>query len=146
LAAAALAAERLASDSVQVGALRDRLERTILATVERQLRAGRYPEPASRHGRDGIRRRRWRGDSLPPQQGRHRRLGGLGLCLGRDRAQPCGASDGVPFSAAYGVLRFSLSRETTAAEIDRLIGVLPEIVAEARAGAMFAPRQTAASR
>ena len=144
--AAALAAERLASDSVQVGALRDRLERTILATVEGSFVLGdtqnRLPGTAALafDGADGE-------EILF-------RLNKAGIAASAGSACASGAIEpshvvramGVPFSAAYGVLRFSLSRETTAAEIDRLIGVLPEIVAEARAGAMFTQRQTAASR
>jgi cysteine desulfurase len=47
----------------------------------------------------------------------------------------------VPFAAAHGAIRFSLSRETTAADIDRLLAVLPGIVARLRQkpGAQAAP-------
>ncbi|MCE6958199.1 cysteine desulfurase NifS [Cereibacter sphaeroides] len=43
----------------------------------------------------------------------------------------------VPFTAAHGAIRFSLSRETTAAEIDRVIEALPPIVAQLRALSPF---------
>lgn len=38
----------------------------------------------------------------------------------------------IPFTAAHGAIRFSLSRETTEAEIDRVIEVMPGIVAGLR--------------
>jgi hypothetical protein len=39
---------------------------------------------------------------------------------------------GIPYTAAHGTIRFSLSRYTTEAEIDRVIQVTPEIVAQLR--------------
>jgi cysteine desulfurase len=38
----------------------------------------------------------------------------------------------IPFTAAHGAIRFSLSRETTEAEIDRVLDVMPGIVAGLR--------------
>jgi len=145
-AAAALAAERLTSDSVQIGALRDRLERTVLAIIDGSFVLGdtqsRLPGTTAMafDGADG-------------EEILHR-LNTCGIAASAGSACTSGAVEpshvvramGVPFSAAYGVLRFSLSRDTTANDIDRLIGALPYIVAEARAGAASAPRHTASSR
>jgi cysteine desulfurase len=39
---------------------------------------------------------------------------------------------GIPYTAAHGTIRFSLSRYTTVDEIDRVIAVVPEIVAQLR--------------
>ena len=39
---------------------------------------------------------------------------------------------GIPYTAAHGTIRFSLSRHTTEAEVDRVIQVTPEIVAQLR--------------
>ena len=39
---------------------------------------------------------------------------------------------GIPYTAAHGTIRFSLSRYTTEAEIDRVIQVTPEIIAQLR--------------
>ena len=39
---------------------------------------------------------------------------------------------GIPYTAAHGTIRFSLSRYSTEAEIDRVIQVVPEIVAQLR--------------
>lgn len=38
----------------------------------------------------------------------------------------------IPFTAAHGAIRFSLSRETTEAEIDRVLEVVPDIIASLR--------------
>lgn len=43
----------------------------------------------------------------------------------------------VPFSAAHGAVRFSLSRFTTGEEIDRVLALLPQIVADLRAMSPF---------
>ena len=39
---------------------------------------------------------------------------------------------GIPYTAAHGTTRFSLSRETTEAEIDRVIAAVPPVVAQLR--------------
>jgi cysteine desulfurase len=45
----------------------------------------------------------------------------------------------VPYTAALGAIRISLSRENTAAELERVLAVLPAIVARAREVSGFAP-------
>ncbi len=42
----------------------------------------------------------------------------------------------VPYTAAHGAVRFSLSRETTAADVDRVLDVLPEIIDKLRGPAL----------
>jgi len=42
----------------------------------------------------------------------------------------------VPYTAAHGAVRFSLSRETTAEDIDRVLDVMPEIIAKLRGPAL----------
>ncbi|HYP64501.1 MAG TPA: cysteine desulfurase NifS [Acidocella sp.] len=50
---------------------------------------------------------------------------------------------GVPLNALHGALRFSLSRETAAVEIDHLLALLPGIVARVRAQSpLWAERQS----
>jgi cysteine desulfurase len=39
---------------------------------------------------------------------------------------------GIPYTAAHGTIRFSLSRDTTEAEIDRVIEATPPIIAQLR--------------
>ncbi|MGP3697625.1 cysteine desulfurase NifS [Rhodobacter sp. NSM] len=68
-----------------------------------------------------------------------------GICVSSGAACASGAMEPshviramkVPFTAAHGAIRFSLSRETTAAEIDRVIEALPPIVAQLRALSPF---------
>ncbi|NDV99391.1 cysteine desulfurase NifS [Salipiger sp. PrR002] len=43
----------------------------------------------------------------------------------------------IPFTAAHGAIRFSLSRETTEAEIDHVLQVMPEIIAGLRTMSPF---------
>ena len=38
----------------------------------------------------------------------------------------------IPYTAAHGSTRFSLSRDTTEADVDRVLEVLPEIIARLR--------------
>lgn len=47
----------------------------------------------------------------------------------------------TPDTAARGALRFSLSRDNTQVEIDRVVDVLPRIVAASRLGSPFAMRR-----
>jgi cysteine desulfurase len=39
---------------------------------------------------------------------------------------------GIPYTAAHGTIRFSLSRDNTEGEIDRLIAAVPPIIAQLR--------------
>ncbi|MEQ8825245.1 MAG: cysteine desulfurase NifS [Filomicrobium sp.] len=43
----------------------------------------------------------------------------------------------IPFTAAHGAIRFSLSRDTTDEEIDRVLAVMPEIIAKLRTMSPF---------
>ena len=52
------------------------------------------------------------------------------------------AAMGVPEGVARGALRFTLGDETTAAEIDALVAVLPGIVAQARAAGLSSREPT----
>ena len=47
---------------------------------------------------------------------------------------------GVPIRRAVGSVRFSLGEETTAAEIDEVVGKLPELVVRAREASIVAGR------
>ncbi|PYF07678.1 cysteine desulfurase [Rhodobacter viridis] len=68
------------------------------------------------------------------------KLARLGIAVSTGSACASGAIEpshvtramAVPFTSAHGVVRFSLSSETTAAEISRVLAVLPEILAELR--------------
>ena len=45
----------------------------------------------------------------------------------------------IPYTAALGAIRFSFSHENTPGEVDRVLEVLPAIVAKAREVSGFAP-------
>lgn len=142
--AAELAVERLEANALHVAALRDWLERTIVAAIPGCFILGdtqRRVPGTSAIAFDGA-----DGEEILL------RLNKAGIAASAGAACSSGAMEpshvvramGVPFTAAHGVLRFSLSLETSEDDIGRLISVLPDIVAAARAGSVFAPRRTAA--
>jgi cysteine desulfurase len=49
---------------------------------------------------------------------------------------------GVPYTAVHGSVRFSLSRETTDAEIDYVLEKLPPVIKELRDMSPFGPGQS----
>jgi cysteine desulfurase len=142
-AAAALARERMEADAGHIAHLRDRLERAITATIDGSFILG------DRHARvpatsciafDGA-----DGEELL------HRLNQAGIAASAGSACTAGAMEpshvvramAVPYTAAHGVLRFSLSRETGDDDIARVMTVLPAIVAQARQGSLFAARPAA---
>ncbi len=128
-----LAAQEMETEQTQVRALRDRLEEAILAAV-----------PDCRVNGDRERR-------LPNTTNiSFDYIEGEGILLLLDRAGIAASSGsactsgslepshvlramGVPFIAAHGSVRFSLSRYTTPAEIDYTAAVVPRIVERLRA-------------
>lgn len=141
--AAELAAARLGENRQLVAGLRDRLERTVLATVGGACVLGdtenRLPGTLA-IAFDGA-----------DAEEMLFRLNQAGIAASSGSACAAGAMEPshvvramkVPYTAAHGVLRFSLSRETTAAEVGQLIGALPEIVATSRAASLFAAKAAA---
>jgi cysteine desulfurase len=75
-------------------------------------------------------------------------LSDLGICASSGSACTSGSLEpshviramGVPFTWAHGSIRFSLSRFNTDADVDRVLEVLPGIVARLRAISPFAPK------
>jgi cysteine desulfurase len=141
--AAILARDLMKSESARIGALRDRLERAVLAEIpdSRVLGdiANRIPGTSclAFDGADGE-------EMLF-------RLNQAGVAASAGSACHSGAIEpshvvramGVPASAAHGVLRFSLSREASTTEVDRVAGLLPSIVASARKDSLFVPLSAA---
>jgi cysteine desulfurase len=130
--AAELAAARMGEDGVRMAALRDRLERSVLAIIDGSFVLGdivhRLPGTTTLafDGADGE-------EVLF-------RLNKAGIAASAGSACTSGNIEPshvlkamrVPCSAAMGALRFSLSRETSAADINHLLNELPEIVATSR--------------
>ena len=131
--AAELAKQRLdAGDYRCVSELRDRLENAILAGVTNTMvngdREHRLPNTSS------IAFEYVEGEAILLMLNEH------GICASSGSACTSGSLEpshvlramGVPFTAAHGSIRFSLSRYTTAEEIDLVLQKLPPIIARLR--------------
>ncbi len=115
-----------------VSELRDRLEETILAGVPNTMvnggREHRLPNTTS------IAFEYVEGEAILLMLNEH------GICASSGSACTSGSLEpshvlramGVPFTAAHGSIRFSLSRYTTAGEIDLVLEKLPPIIARLR--------------
>lgn len=137
-AAAAFALERMEDDAARIANLRDRLEYGILAAIKDSFVLG---DTRSRvPGTSAI-----AFDGADGEELLHR-LNQAGIAASSGSACAAGSMEpshvvramGVPYTAAHGVLRFSLSRETTDDDIDRVIAALPAVVAKARENSLFA--------
>jgi cysteine desulfurase len=127
-----LAAETHAEDEQRIRSLRDRLERSILEKIPNTEVNGkdspRLPNTlnVSCHYVEG--------------EGMLYQLSDYGICASSGSACTSGSLEpshvmtalGVPFTAVHGSVRFSLSRYSTVEEVDRVIEVFPEVVANLR--------------
>ncbi|NLF22226.1 MAG: aminotransferase class V-fold PLP-dependent enzyme, partial [Lentisphaerae bacterium] len=131
-----LAGEHLA-DSTSTAALRDRLEAGLLASCPDASvngdRAHRVPNTTNMSF------------SLIEGEAILYHLSDLGICASSGSACSSGSLEpshviramGIPFTAAHGSIRFSLSRYTTGQEIDYVLAQMPPIVAKLRAMSPF---------
>ena len=132
-AACELASAGLAQETTAVAALRDRLERELLAHCTGAHRNGdaaqRVPNTAN------ISFEFIEGEAILLM------LDEEGICASSGSACTTGSLEpshvmramGVPYTLAHSSTRFSLSRYTTAAEIDTVIRVMPGIIEKLRA-------------
>ena len=131
--AAELAAAHLAqNDYERIGRLRDRLEQTLLDTVPNAMVNGktakRLPNTSS------VAFEYVEGEAILLM------LNEFGICASSGSACTSGSLEpshvlramGVPFTAAHGSIRFSLSRYSTENEIDVILEKLPPIIARLR--------------
>lgn len=129
--AAELAAERLDRAYVRVAVLRDRLEQSILQNGHCKVlgdHCNRLPNTTS-IAFDGV-----DGEAIV----HHLNRAGIAVSVGS--ACSSGAMEPshvlramqVPASGLHGAIRFSLSHETTAEEIDQVVRALPDILARLR--------------
>ncbi len=133
--AAELAHARMANDPVRIAGLRDRLERSILATID-----GCFVLGDAAHRVPGTAALAFEGADSEEVLFRLNQAGiaaSAGSACASGNIEPSHVLKAmrVPYAAAMGALRFSLSRETTPDDIDQLLTVLPEIVAMSRAAA-----------
>jgi cysteine desulfurase len=127
-----LAREHLGTESSRLAALRDRLEQALL---------GACPN-AHVNGDTGNRLPNTTNISFEYVEGEAilLRLDEFGICASSGSACSSGSLEpshvlramGVPFTAVHGSIRFSLSRYTTEAEIERVGEILPRIIGELR--------------
>jgi cysteine desulfurase len=131
-AAAELGAAQLAQDRTQVAALRDRLEQGVLklghCAVLGDLRS-RLPNTSN------IAFEQLEGEAIIHHLNRAGIAASLGSACASGSMEPSHVlrAMNVAPSAMRGAIRFSLSRETTADEIDHVLEALPDIIAKLRA-------------
>jgi cysteine desulfurase len=127
-----LSAARLKDENLRVKALRDRLENGVLDTVPNSLvngdREHRLPNTTS------ISFEYVEGESILMK------LNDLGICASSGSACTSGSLEpshvlramGVPFTAAHGSIRFSLSTYNREEEVDAVVRGLPPIIGKLR--------------
>lgn len=127
-----LAAESMDEEAVRIGALRDRLQHAIESTIPCvQVNGKGAPRlfntlNVSCHFVEG--------------EGILYQLSAAGICASSGSACTSGSLEpshvlralGVPFTAVHGSVRFSFSRYNTEADVDRIIEVFPQVVANLR--------------
>lgn len=129
--AAELAAERLDEACVRVAALRDRLERSILQNG----RCTVLGDPSNRLPNttniafDGL-----DGEAILHHLNRAGIAASVGSACSSGAMEPSHVLRAmqVPGGSLHGAIRFSLSHETTAEEIDQVVRALPDILARLR--------------
>jgi cysteine desulfurase len=130
--AAALAAAQFEETRTQIAALRDRLEQGILklghCMVLGDVRS-RLPNTSN------IAFEHLEGEAIIHHLNRAGIAASLGSACASGSMEPSHVlrAMNVPPAALRGAIRFSLSRETTADEIDRVLAALPDIIAKLRA-------------
>lgn len=135
--AAELAGHHLATEQTQVKALRDRLEAGILASVDRALLMG---DPDSRLPNTST-----IAFEFIEGEGILLLLSRAGIAASSGSACTSGSLEpshvlramNVPYTAAHGAIRFSLSRESTHQEVDHVLASLPQIVSNLRSISPF---------
>jgi cysteine desulfurase len=140
--AAALAQSYLQQQGA-VAALRDRLEQTLVAQIPDTVVNGqgspRLPNTAN------IGFKYIEGEAILLMLDREGICASSGSACTSDSLEPSHVLQamGLPHSVLHGSIRFSLSRYTTAADIDRVTAVMPEIVARLRALSPFQTEEEA---
>jgi cysteine desulfurase len=130
--ASQLALEHVAFENTEVKRLRDRLEAGILAQVPNAFVTGdpanRLPNTAS------IAFEFVEGEAILLLLNKQGIAASSGSACTSGSLEPSHVmrAMGIPYTAAHGTIRFSLSRYNTEAEIDRVIEAVPPIIAQLR--------------
>ncbi|MEE4313357.1 MAG: cysteine desulfurase NifS [Desulfofustis sp.] len=134
-----LAQEKMVEENSRVKALRDKLEAGLLASVPRALLNGhrlqRLPNTTN------ISFEYVEGESILLHMNRHRICASSGSACTSGSLEPSHVlrAMGVPFTAAHGSIRFSLSVYNTEQEIDFVLEKMPQIIAQLREMSPFWP-------
>lgn len=137
--AAALALLRMGEDLPRISALRDRLERGILGAVPDCVVAGDLRNRLANTCTVLFDRAEAEPILTLLDQAGIAASAGSACNAGAIRPSHVLVAMRVAFTAAHGALRFSLSRSTSAEEVERLLEVLPAAVRYARSVSLFAP-------
>lgn len=127
-----LAKSHLDELNTRVRALRDKLEQGILATIPEVIVTGdklhRTPNTLN------VAFKFVEGEAILLMLNEFGIAASSGSACSSESLEPSHVMQamGIPFSAAHGTIRFSLSRFTTEAEIDKTLEVLPKIIARLR--------------
>jgi cysteine desulfurase len=130
--AAELAASRLTDEATRVHALRDRLEKGILAKIANSEVNGDPDHRVPNTTNIGI--HFIEGEALLLALDKQGICASTGSACASGSLQPSHVlrAMGVPFTCVHGSLRFSLSTYTTQAEVDYVLETLPDIVGRLR--------------
>jgi len=137
--AAELASARLASQADRVSALRSRFEAGVLTRISGCFVAGdtanRLPNTSNIVFDCAL------GEVILTELNKAGIAASSGSACASGSVEPSHVLRAmkVPYTAALGAIRFSFSHENTPAEIERVLDVLPAIVAKAREVSGFAP-------
>lgn len=130
--AAELALEHMYAENTRVRALRDRLQAGILAAVPHAFATGdvdnRLPNTLN------IAFEYVEGEAILMLLNKQGIAASSGSACTSGSLEPSHVmrAMGIPYTAAHGTIRFSLSRENTEAEIERVIAAVPQIIAQLR--------------
>jgi cysteine desulfurase len=130
--AAELALAHMAFENTEVKRLRDKLEAGILAQVPRAFATGdtsnRLPNTSN------IAFEFVEGEAILLLLNKQGIAASSGSACTSGSLEPSHVmrAMGIPYTAAHGTIRFSLSRENTEAEVDRVIAAVPAVIAQLR--------------
>ncbi len=133
----------MAHEQTEVRALRDRLEAGIVERVPRCIVNG---DPESRlPNTSNIAFEFIEGEAILLLMNQYGIAASSGSACTSGSLEPSHVlrAMNIPYTAAHGSTRFSLSRENTQADVDRVIDVMPAIVARLRELSPFWNEQTA---
>lgn len=130
--AAELAMAHMAYENSEVRRLRDKLELGILSQVPRAFVTG---DPANRlPNTANIAFEFVEGEAILLLLNKQGIAASSGSACTSGSLEPSHVmrAMGIPYTAAHGTIRFSLSRDNTEAEIDRVIAAVPPVIAQLR--------------